>query len=329
MTTAARWGLFFLVTTLAARIGHAAAPTPLRVGTGERLLVVAPHPDDETLAAGGLIQRVLMRGGAVRVVLVTAGDGYIEAVSHETGRPRPAEYLAYGERRLREARLALHELGGDVIRAEHLLGFPDGGLEPLLRAHWQHTRPERSSTTGAHEPPYGEAEYLDLRYDGADLRAALVRCLREFRPTTVALPDPLDRHPDHRASELFTLLAVNDWLRTKPRPPALRLLAYLIHWPNWPPGWDVLLPPSTTDRPPLDLPATLPPRDLARTAFALTGAEVATKARALDCYVTQQQEMPTLLAAFVRSTEPFTVLTDAVRTHVGEMIEQAVRQPPR
>jgi len=138
-----------------------------------------------------------MRGGAVRVVLVTAGDGYIEAVSHETGRPRPrpAEYLAYGERRLREARLALHELGGDVIRAEHLLGFPDGGLEPLLRAHWQHTRPERSSTTGAHEPPYGEAEYLDLRYDGADLRAALVRCLREFRPTTVALPYPLDRHP--------------------------------------------------------------------------------------------------------------------------------------
>lgn len=73
------------------------------MGTGERLLVVAPHPDDETLAAGGLIQRVLMRGGAVRVVLVTAGDGYIEAVSHETGRPRPrpAEYLgAYAKRAL-------------------------------------------------------------------------------------------------------------------------------------------------------------------------------------------------------------------------------------
>jgi hypothetical protein len=44
---------------------------------------------------------------------------------------------------------------------------------------------------------------------------------------------------------------------------------------------------------------------------------VAAKARALDCYVTQQQAMPTLLAAFVRRTEPFTVLTDAVRTHVG------------
>src|SRR5438094_10113639 len=100
-------------------------------------------------------------------------------------------------------------------------------------------------------------------------------------------------------------------------------------WIATPPGWDVLLPPSTTDRPPLDLPATLPPRDLARTAFALTGAEGATQARALACYVTQQQEMPTLLAAFVRSTEPFSVLTDALRTHGGEMIEQAVRQPSR
>ena len=56
---------------------------------GERLLVIAPHPDDETLGAGGLIQRVLERGGTVRVVLVTAGDGYVEAVVHETGLPRP------------------------------------------------------------------------------------------------------------------------------------------------------------------------------------------------------------------------------------------------
>jgi hypothetical protein len=80
-----------------------------------------------------------------------------------------------------------------------------------------------------------------------------------------------------------------------------------------------------TSRPPLDLPATLPPRGLARTAFALTEAEVATKARALDCYVTQRQEMPTLLAAFVRTTEPFTILTDAPRRHVGATIAQAVR----
>ena len=46
------------------------------------LLVIAPHPDDETLGAGGLIERVRAKGGTVRVVLITAGDGFLEAMAH-------------------------------------------------------------------------------------------------------------------------------------------------------------------------------------------------------------------------------------------------------
>jgi LmbE family N-acetylglucosaminyl deacetylase len=38
-----------------------------------RLLVVAPHPDDETLATGVLLQQVLAAGGEVRILLLTAG----------------------------------------------------------------------------------------------------------------------------------------------------------------------------------------------------------------------------------------------------------------
>src|SRR5215470_12522030 len=136
---------------------------PLQLKNGERLLVVAPHPDDETLSAGGLIQRVLATGGSVRIVLFTAGDGYVEAVVHETGslRPRPTEYIAYGERRLKEARAAARVLGNGRIRLQ-VLGFPDGGLEPLLQAHWWRTRPERSQTTKAHDPPYDEALEPDV-----------------------------------------------------------------------------------------------------------------------------------------------------------------------
>src|SRR6266540_4184007 len=102
---------------------------PLEVGTGERLLVVAPHPDDETLGAGGLVQRVLARGGSVLIILVTSGDGYVEAVMHQTGslRPRPSQFLAYGEHRFREARTAVRDLGDDRLVLD-LLGFPDGAL---------------------------------------------------------------------------------------------------------------------------------------------------------------------------------------------------------
>ena len=304
-----------LVGALAIAASLGGRPAQLAVQPGERLLVVAPHPDDETLGAGGLIQRVLARGGTVRVVLVTAGDGYIEAVVHETGhlRPRPEEYIAYGERRLRESRVALRVLGGKRIGSEHLLGFPDGGLEPLLQTHWKHSDPERSPTTGAAQAPYPDVEDLGARYDGADLRAALLRCLRDARPTTIVLPDPLDRHPDHHATGLFTLLAVNDWVhegaaahRAMPR-----LLAYLVHWPDWPPGWNVTTPSADAAQARLELPAALHAQGPAGPVLPLTDEEVAGKRAALAEYVTQQREMASLLAAFVRRTEPFRLVTMA------------------
>jgi len=304
-----------LLGTMAVAASLVARPSGVAVRRGERLLVVAPHPDDETLGAGGLIQRVLARGGTVRVVLVTAGDGYVEAVVHETGRPRPrpAEYVAYGERRLREARFALRELGGDGIRAEHLLGFPDGGLEPLLRAHWTRTAPEHSPTTGATQSPYPEPEHADVRYDGADLRAALVSCLRDVRPTMIALPDPLDTHPDHHATGLFVLLAVDDWAgaKAKSRVATPRLLAYLVHWPGWPPGWNADIAPTDITYGTAELPAMLRARGFPTTALTLTDEEVAVKRRALEDYGTQQHEMAAFLATFVRRTEPFTLLTTA------------------
>lgn len=291
----------------------AAQPSALAVNTGERLVVVAPHPDDETLGAGGLIQRVIEIGGTVRVVLVTAGDGYVEAVVHETGRPRPrpAEYVAYGERRLREARRALRELDGDAIRAEHLLGFPDGGIEPLLTAHRQRTHPEKSLTTGASEPPYPEAEHPDVLYDGDDLLAALVHCFTEVQPTMVAFPDPLDKHPDHRATGSFTLLAVRKLAggAERPRQAMPRLLAYLVHWPDWPPRWDASGPSTPAADTALAPPPGLPSRGLDRVLIILTDKEVTAKRRALAQYESQQRVMPAFLAAFVRRTEPFTVFT--------------------
>ncbi len=37
----------------------------------DRLLVFAPHPDDETLATGELIQTALAAGASVRVIFAT------------------------------------------------------------------------------------------------------------------------------------------------------------------------------------------------------------------------------------------------------------------
>src|SRR5207249_248864 len=59
--------------------GAAASPgdsmtRPLAFRRDDRVLLIAPHPDDETLAAGGLLQRVLAAGARLRVLFVTDGE---------------------------------------------------------------------------------------------------------------------------------------------------------------------------------------------------------------------------------------------------------------
>lgn len=293
----------------AARAADAPSGTPamLHVGERERLLVVAPHPDDEVLGAGGLVQRVLARGGSVDVLLVTAGDGYPDAVRGETGRPAPvpADYVAYGARRIAEARAALDALDGadgpGRLRAT-VLGFPDGALPGLRAEHWPAASPARSPTTGATSPPY-RALVADpsMPYAGEALLDAMTRVVREVRPTLVALPDPLDAHGDHATAGRFALAAL-----TEARSDA-RVVAFLVHWPSWPPGWDAAAidPAAVGDG--LDLPADLPPRGGAA-ALVLSPAEVDVKREALARHATQQRQMAVYLDAFVRAREPYTLL---------------------
>ncbi len=313
-------------------------PDPLDVGPGERLLVVSPHPDDETLGAGALVQRVIERGGTSRVAIVTSGDGYVEAVEYETGRarPRPADFLAYGERRMGEARAAVRELGGGAVRLQ-FLGFPDGGLAPLLHAHWRRGHPERSPTTGAQAPPYPDVVDPKTAYDGADLQRELLTILREASPSVVALPDPADQHPDHSATGLFTLLALEEYAR-----PAAeggfgaglpRILLYVVHWPSWPVGFGAKEPPGPDA--PLELPGDLPDPGLARVALRVGDAERSAKGAALARYASQQEVMASFLAAFVRRTEPFRILAPPDLERIAGSIERTIgserwapRSPP-
>jgi LmbE family N-acetylglucosaminyl deacetylase len=218
----------------------------------------------------------------------------------------------------------VRELGGGRVRLQ-VLGFPDGGLAALLQAHWQQAHSERSSTTGASKPPYPEALDLNVAYDGADLRRELLRLLRETHPTMVALPHPLDKHPDHRATALFTLLALDDWAgpAAKPRAPLPRLFAYLVHWPDWPPGWNAAPPSPAAATAALELPPTFPVGDGLCTDLELSDAEVAAKQAAVSRYESQREVMASLLAAFVRRTEPFVLLSPAVLQETGHIVAQS------
>ena len=79
------------------------------------VLVVAPHPDDETLGVGATIAALNRRGASVRVLFLTDGEA-----SHPNS-PR------LKQRRAGEAALALGALGLPTGRAERLR-WPDGRL---------------------------------------------------------------------------------------------------------------------------------------------------------------------------------------------------------
>ncbi|MEZ0491094.1 PIG-L family deacetylase [Kineococcus sp. TBRC 1896] len=87
-------------------------------GTGH-VLVVAAHPDDETLGAGGLIATAAARGLAVDVVVATDGEG-----SHPRSPTTTPQALA--EVRAREVHDAVRALAPDA--RVHRLALPDGGV---------------------------------------------------------------------------------------------------------------------------------------------------------------------------------------------------------
>jgi LmbE family N-acetylglucosaminyl deacetylase/SAM-dependent methyltransferase len=94
------------------------AGEPLSLAGVTRLVVVAAHPDDESLGAGGLIATATRLGLPVEIVCATDGEG-----SHPDSPTRTPEELALV--RVHEGRLAAHELGAPD---PHRLGLPDGSV---------------------------------------------------------------------------------------------------------------------------------------------------------------------------------------------------------
>lgn len=90
------------------------------VPQGARAVVVAPHPDDEILAVGGLLAHLARVGTPVLIVAVTDGTA-----SHVGSSEWPVARLA--RERPHESRVALHRLGVDTEPVR--LGLPDGRIE--------------------------------------------------------------------------------------------------------------------------------------------------------------------------------------------------------
>jgi len=133
----------------------------------DRVLIVAPHPDDETLTTAGVIQRA----GDVRVVIVTDGEmnPWPQRLAYKKWRIDDSDRARWGMMRRDESLRALSQLGAPD-RCARFLALPDTKLMTLARR--------------------GDTRFAD----------ALAKEIAAFAPALIIAPSFFDLHADHRAA---------------------------------------------------------------------------------------------------------------------------------
>jgi LmbE family N-acetylglucosaminyl deacetylase len=263
------------------------------------LLVVSPHPDDETLCCAGAIERVADAGGHVSVVWITSGDGsmlsmlMVEKILFAS----PGKVRDLAARRMHEAREATALLGVPGSQ-QFFLGYPDGGILQLLTGN--RTTPYHAKFTGDTRVPYANALFPGHPYTGESLEHDLETILDRVRPTLVLAPSLDDAHPDHSATGKLVTRAL---LR---RGEASKLHYWIVHagegWPS-PRGYMPGIP--------LEMPATA--AGLRLQPFTLTESEEVRELQAVNAYHTQMEVMAPFLLAFVRTSELFSAAPTALK----------------
>jgi LmbE family N-acetylglucosaminyl deacetylase len=161
-------------------------------------MVIAPHPDDESVATGGALRVAVSAGAEVRVVYVTDGENnpWAQRATELRWRISHHDRVRWGARRRREALAALKCLGVPSSSAR-FLGFPDQRVTEALLG-------------GPHEAVERLAEEV-----------------AGWRPTVLFMPSLEDRHPDHGATAVMARLATSrvPW---NERPD---ILEYVVHAP--------------------------------------------------------------------------------------------------
>jgi len=298
LLSAAAGAVCATLTAGAVESGDATAHSPLpSIDAATRLLVVSPHPDDETLCCAGVMQRVARAGGSVSVVWITSGDAERLGLllNDRVLLVSAARALQFGARRMAEARAATARLGVPPA-GELFLGYPDGELLALVSGDPATLR--RSRTTGASRVPYAEALFPGHPYRGADLERDFAAVLERVQPTLILAPSLEDSHPDHRAAGLLTLAAARRGSTTA------QVRYWIVHGgEGWPGPRDLLA----------GIPLTPAPlgRRMNPTVFLLQPAEEDGELRALEAYRTQMVLMAPFLLAFVRTNELFSTLAQA------------------
>lgn len=261
----------------------------------DRILILAPHPDDEVLGCGGIIQKAQKLNLPLKIVFFTYGDN--NEWSFWVYRKHPVIFSksvqGMGLVRHNEAIEADKVLG---LLPEQLifLGYPDFGTLNIWYSHWNERPPFKSMLSKARAVPYKNAFRPGALYKGEEVLRDLTAIFEEFKPTKIFLSHPADHNVDHRALYLFTNVALWD-IGMEPR---AELYPFLIHYKLWPQPrghhpQEKLFPPD------------LYKKEISWAISVLNADELKLKENALKKHHSQFQTAAPYLDAFVRGNELF------------------------
>jgi LmbE family N-acetylglucosaminyl deacetylase len=198
----------------------------------QRAVVIAPHPDDEVLALGGMMQMLAQRGCELAIIAVTDGEASHPLALHLTR-------SQLSELRAREREVALGRLGLGAAKREH--------TETLLALGRIHHEMAHVRVTRLRCPDGGVMRETRL---GDWLEPLLANATHCFAPWE------FDGHPDHDASGRAAAIA------------CARTETVLVRYPVWAWHWATPreLPWADARRIPLDA-ATLAAKQEAIAAY--------------------------------------------------------------
>lgn len=198
----------------------------------KRIMVFAPHPDDETLACGGLIAEARRENIPVTVVVVTNGESYTYAahIFYKKLALPPSSYIKFGERRQNETLSAMRILGvpeEDVI----FLGYPDGGLNLLWEKYWSYDQLYTHNLLRTRFSPFQRIYHKNAPYCGASVLEDIKTIIKKYNPTDVFIPSAEDAHPTHWAVNCFCVMALEELKELGFSP---RVYTYIVHRGKFP-----------------------------------------------------------------------------------------------
>jgi len=263
----------------------------------DRILILAPHPDDEAIGACGVIQKALKKNARVKVACYTNGDSNELAfiVYEKRLTFRKGEFLHMGEVRRRETVRAMVSLG---LKPEDIvfLGYPDFGTLEIFTKYWGKVIPYKGLFTRVSKVSYPEAMSPSAPYVGESVLKDIEKIILNFKPTKIFVSHPADVNRDHRSLYLFLQVALWD-LEGKIKPP--QILPYIIHVVRWP------LPRGYHPDMTLEPPDSLADSGITWHSLKLTDEEIRIKRDTTSFYRSQNASNPKYLFTFSRRNELF------------------------